>query len=168
MFGTTKGAFTGAMNKAGLFEMAQGGTLFLDELLAMPIHLQAKLLRVLQEKKVRRLGSPNEIDVDVKIISAVSRDPRLAIQREQLRIDLYYRLGVVPHQYSTPSESPGRDGRADHPFYRKTQPGAGHPCQADIFGGDGALYGLPLAGQCPRIRAPHGGGHESGGSRQDH
>ena len=95
LFGTTKGAFTGAMNKAGLFEMAQGGTLFLDELLAMPIHLQAKLLRVLQEKKVRRLGSPNEIDVDVKIISAVSRDPRLAIQREQLRIDLYYRLGVV-------------------------------------------------------------------------
>ena len=95
LFGTTKGAFTGAMDKPGLFEMAQGGSLFLDELLAMPIHLQAKLLRVLQEKKVRRLGSPNEIDVNVKIISAVSWDPRLAIQRNQLRIDLYYRLGVV-------------------------------------------------------------------------
>ncbi|MBF0259421.1 MAG: sigma 54-interacting transcriptional regulator [Desulfamplus sp.] len=95
LFGTTKGAFTGAMDKPGLFEMANGGTLFLDELLAMPLNLQAKLLRVLQEKKVRRVGSLNETDINVKIISSVSNDPRIAIKNSQLRIDLFYRLGVV-------------------------------------------------------------------------
>jgi arginine utilization regulatory protein len=69
--------------------------LFLDELLAMPMELQAKLLRVIQEKQVRRLGSVKEIPVDVKIISSVSRDPRVAIRENRLRTDLYYRLGVV-------------------------------------------------------------------------
>jgi len=95
LFGTTKGAFTGAMDKPGLFEMANGGTLFLDELIAMPSNLQAKLLRVLQEKRVRRVGSLNETDVDVKIISSVASAPRLAIKNCQLRTDLFYRLGVV-------------------------------------------------------------------------
>lgn len=95
LFGTCKGAFTGAMNKPGLFEMANKGTLFLDELLAMPVELQAKLLRVLQEKTVRRVGSLSEQAVDIKIISSVSSDPREAIKNDQLRIDLFYRLGVV-------------------------------------------------------------------------
>lgn len=95
LFGTTRGAFTGAMDKPGLFETAHNGTLFLDELLAMPVELQAKLLRAIQEKQVRRLGSIREIDVDVKIISSVSRDPRLAIRENRLRTDLFYRLGVV-------------------------------------------------------------------------
>jgi len=95
LFGTTKGAFTGALDKPGLFETAHRGTLFLDELLAMPVELQAKLLRAIQEKTVRRLGSVKEIAVDVKIISSVSQDPRMAIQENRLRTDLYYRLGVV-------------------------------------------------------------------------
>jgi arginine utilization regulatory protein len=95
LFGTTKGAFTGALDKPGLFETAHRGTLFLDELLAMPVELQAKLLRAIQEKKVRRLGSVKEISVDVKIISSVSQDPRVAIRENRLRTDLYYRLGVV-------------------------------------------------------------------------
>lgn len=95
LFGTTKGAFTGALDKPGLFETAHKGTLFLDELLAMPVELQAKLLRAIQEKKVRRLGSVKEIAVDVKIISSVSQDPRVAIRENRLRTDLYYRLGVV-------------------------------------------------------------------------
>ncbi|MCF8114136.1 MAG: sigma 54-interacting transcriptional regulator [Desulfotignum sp.] len=95
LFGTTKGAFTGALDKPGLFETAHKGTLFLDELLAMPVAVQAKLLRAIQEKQVRRLGSVKEIDVDVKIISSVSQDPRVAIQENRLRTDLYYRLGVV-------------------------------------------------------------------------
>ena len=95
LFGTTKGAFTGALNKPGLFEIAHGSTLFLDEILAMPLDLQAKLLRVLQEKQVRRIGSAKEISVDVKIISSVSQDPRSAIQENWLRNDLFYRLGVV-------------------------------------------------------------------------
>jgi arginine utilization regulatory protein len=95
LFGTTRGAFTGALDKPGLFETAHKGTLFLDELLAMPMELQAKLLRAIQEKQVRRLGSVKEIPVDVKIISSVSRDPRVAIRENRLRTDLYYRLGVV-------------------------------------------------------------------------
>ena len=95
LFGTTKGAFTGALDKPGLFETAHKGTLFLDELLAMPVEVQAKLLRAIQEKQVRRLGSVKEIAVDVKIISSVSQDPRVAIRENRLRTDLYYRLGVV-------------------------------------------------------------------------
>ncbi len=95
LFGTCKGAFTGALDKPGLFETANNGTIFLDELLAMPVDLQAKLLRVLQEKTVRRVGSLNEQAVDVKILSSVSSDPREAIKNNQLRIDLFYRLGVV-------------------------------------------------------------------------
>jgi arginine utilization regulatory protein len=95
LFGTTKGAFTGALDKPGLFEMANGGTLFMDELLSMPIPLQAKLLRVIQEKSVRRVGSTKETMLDIKIISSVSDDPRMAVNKNLLRMDLFYRLGVV-------------------------------------------------------------------------
>lgn len=95
LFGTTRGAFTGAMDKPGLLEQANGSTLFLDELLSMPMPLQAKLLRVLQEKKVRRIGSAEEVPLNVKIISSVSKPPRDAVNSEELRIDLFYRIGVV-------------------------------------------------------------------------
>ena len=95
LFGTTRGAFTGALDKPGLFEIAHESTLFLDEILAMPVDLQAKLLRVLQEKLVRKVGSVKEIPVDVKIVSSVSQDPRAAIRENRLRTDLFYRLGVV-------------------------------------------------------------------------
>jgi len=95
LFGTAKGSFTGAMDKPGVFEEAQKGTLYLDELDSMPEMLQAKLLRVLQEKKVRRLGSARETNIDVKVLSSLSRNPRLAVQAGTLRQDLYYRLGVV-------------------------------------------------------------------------
>lgn len=95
LFGTTPGAFTGSMDKPGLFEMAHGGTLFLDELLAMPVELQAKLLRALQEKRIRRVGSLRETPVDVRIITSVSQDPRAAIRENLLRTDLFYRLAVV-------------------------------------------------------------------------
>ena len=95
LFGTSKGAFTGAQDKPGLFERTSGGTLFLDELNAMPVSLQAKILRVLQERKVRRLGSFVEVEVDLKIISSVNRQPHLSISEKSLRPDLFYRLGVV-------------------------------------------------------------------------
>jgi arginine utilization regulatory protein len=95
LFGTTKGAFTGALDKPGLLERANGGTLFLDELNSMPTGLQAKMLRVLQEKKVRRLGSWREVDIDLKIISSVNREPHRDIEDHRLRPDLFYRLGVV-------------------------------------------------------------------------
>jgi arginine utilization regulatory protein len=95
LFGTVKGAFTDAMDKPGLFEKANHGTLLLDEVNSMPKGLQAKLLRVLQEKKVRRVGSLEEIDVDIKIISSVNNEPYQAIKDNELRADLFYRLGVV-------------------------------------------------------------------------
>jgi arginine utilization regulatory protein len=95
LFGTTKGAFTGAMDKPGLLEQANGSTLFLDELLAMPVSLQAKLLRVLQEKKVCRIGSTHEINLNIKILTSINKPPRDAIKNNELRIDLFYRIGVV-------------------------------------------------------------------------
>jgi arginine utilization regulatory protein len=95
LFGTSKGAFTGAVNKTGLFEQAHGGTLFLDEVDSMPLNLQAKLLRFLQERKIRRVGGATDINIDVKIISSVSNNPQQALQDGQIRMDLFYRLAVV-------------------------------------------------------------------------
>ncbi|WP_236860130.1 sigma-54 interaction domain-containing protein [Candidatus Formimonas warabiya] len=95
LFGTSKGAFTGAINRVGMLEQANSGTLFLDEINSMPIALQAKLLRVLEEKKIRRLGDNEVIPVDVRIISSCNVDPTEAIEKGQLRSDLFYRLAVV-------------------------------------------------------------------------
>jgi DNA-binding NtrC family response regulator len=95
IFGHEKGAFTGAFERrAGCFELASGGTLLLDELAEMPIGTQAKLLRVLEERKLRRLGARTEQDVDVRVLAATNRDPEEAVAEGQLRPDLYYRLNV--------------------------------------------------------------------------
>lgn len=96
LFGHARGAFTGAVsNREGLFQAAEGGTLFLDEIGDMPVALQVKLLRVLQERKVRPLGSNRDIDIDVRIISAIYRDLPKAMARGEFREDLFYRLNVV-------------------------------------------------------------------------
>jgi two-component system, NtrC family, response regulator AtoC len=95
LFGHERGAFTGAVKeRVGKFEMADGGTLFLDEITEMPIALQAKLLRALQENIIERLGSNNPINVDLRIIAATNRDPLEAVKEGKLREDLYYRLNV--------------------------------------------------------------------------
>lgn len=95
LFGTTTGSFTGAVNRPGIFEQAHKGTLLLDEINSISLDLQAKLLRVLQEKKVRRLGSDKEIDIDVRVIATMNEDPMEAIKKGKLREDLYYRISVV-------------------------------------------------------------------------
>ncbi|MCW7762958.1 two-component system response regulator GlrR [Photorhabdus luminescens] len=96
LFGHAKGAFTGAVSsREGLFLTAQGGTLFLDEIGDMPLALQVKLLRVLQERKIRPLGSNRDLDIDVRIISATHRDLPKAMAKNEFREDLYYRLNVV-------------------------------------------------------------------------
>ena len=110
LFGTEKGGFTGAVDRAGLFEQANGGTLLLDEVSAMPYELQSKLLRVLQEKYIRRVGGSKDILVDVRIIATVNEDPRELIARGALRPDLYYRLNVIG--ITIP---PLRERRADIP-----------------------------------------------------
>lgn len=96
LFGHSRGAFTGAVSqREGLFQAAEGGTLFLDEIGDMPLSLQVKLLRVLQERKVRPLGSNRDVDIDVRIISATHRHLPKAMERGEFREDLFYRLNVV-------------------------------------------------------------------------
>ncbi|MGO8756921.1 MAG: sigma-54-dependent transcriptional regulator [Terracidiphilus sp.] len=95
IFGHEKGSFTGAVERrAGCFELASGGTLLLDEIGEMPSGTQAKLLRVLEERKFRRLGARNEQDTDVRVLAATNRDPQTAVAEGHLRADLYYRLNV--------------------------------------------------------------------------
>ena len=114
LFGSVKGAFTGAVDKPGVFEQAHGGTLFLDEINSMPINLQAKLLRVLQDGIVRRVGDSIDREVDVRIIAAMNVEPLKAVETKQLREDLFYRLNVVNIKLV-----PLRERREDIPLYVK-------------------------------------------------
>lgn len=95
LFGTIKGSFTGAENKEGLFELAHGGTLFLDEIHTLPFELQAKLLRVLEDGIIRRIGSHTAVQTNVRIITATNEHPDELLKKKLLRKDLYYRLNVV-------------------------------------------------------------------------
>ena len=97
LFGYKKGSFTGAVrDSVGLFKAASGGTLFLDEVLEMPSATQPKLLRALQEKKIRAVGGTDEVEVDVRLIAATNRDVQSALKQGSIREDLYYRLSVIP------------------------------------------------------------------------
>lgn len=111
LFGTKRGAFTGAVDSPGLFEQANGGTLLLDEINSLNLNLQAKLLRVLQEKMIRRVGDTKDTAVDVRVIANINEDPIDAIANDHLRKDLYYRLGVV-----TLFVPPLRDRKEDIPL----------------------------------------------------
>ena len=97
LFGHEKGAFTGAIGrKTGKFELADKGTLFLDEITEMQYHLQAKLLRVLQEKVVDRVGGTQPVDVDVRVIATTNRDAKESVDKGEFRQDLFYRLNTIP------------------------------------------------------------------------
>lgn len=95
LFGTSKGGFTGAVDRAGLFEQANGGTLLLDEINSMPYELQAKLLRVLQENYIRRVGGTEDIPIDVRIITTSNELPDYIINNGKVRKDLFYRLNII-------------------------------------------------------------------------
>ncbi len=95
LFGSTKGAYTDAMDKQGLFEEAQGGTIFLDELQALSVEMQAKVLRVLEDKTIRRVGGDKLIPIDVRVISAINMNPLQAMAEGKLMADLFYRIAVV-------------------------------------------------------------------------
>ncbi len=96
LFGTAKGGFTGAVDRAGLFEQANGGTLLLDEINSMPYELQGKLLRVLQEDYIRRVGGSRDIPIDVRIIATINEKAENLIKQGKLRKDLYYRINIIP------------------------------------------------------------------------
>ena len=119
LFGHEKGAFTGAMDKKiGRFELADGGTIFLDEIAELPVELQAKLLRVLQEGEFERLGNPRTMKVNVRVIAATNRNLEQAIDKKEFREDLFYRLNVFPIV-----SPPLRDRKEDIPLLVK------HFCQ---------------------------------------
>lgn len=107
VFGAIKGSFTGAANMKGLFELAQGGSLLLDELSSFPVHLQAKLLRTLQEKTVRRLGDVRERKVDVRVIATINETPEELMDGKHLREDLFFRLSAMYISLPPLRERPG-------------------------------------------------------------
>jgi len=108
LFGHEKGAFTGAQKEfKGLFEQAQGGTLFLDEIGEMPLHLQAKLLRVLQERQLTRLGSEQPVALDVRVIAATNKDLRVAMAEREFREDLYFRISTFKLRVPALRNRPG-------------------------------------------------------------
>lgn len=94
-FGTTKGSFTGAENKIGLFEMADGGTLVLDEINSMDINLQSKILRTVENRCIRRIGGKDLINIDTRLVSTLNEEPYFLLEQNKMRRDLFYRLGVV-------------------------------------------------------------------------
>lgn len=119
LFGTAKGAFTGALDKEGLFEQADGGTLFLDEVVSASPALQSKLLRAVEEQAIRRVGENRLIPVNVRIIAAINCDPMLAVSQGRLRNDLYYRLAAISIELP-----PLRDRREDIPVLVQSMAGS--------------------------------------------
>jgi two-component system, NtrC family, response regulator PilR len=112
LFGYVKGAFTGAnSNRQGLFESANGGTIFLDEIGEMSLSMQVKLLRVLQEMKVRPVGGSQEIEIDVRVVAATNRDLHAMVEEKTFREDLFYRISVIPIEVP-----PLRDRKSDIPL----------------------------------------------------
>jgi DNA-binding NtrC family response regulator len=120
LFGHEKGAFTGAVrSKPGLMETAHRGTLFLDEIAELPAPLQVKLLRVLQERQIRRVGGTSLVDVDVRVVSATNRDLRDAIAKGQFREELYYRINVIAIQLPPLRERAGDVRLLAHTFLKQ-------------------------------------------------
>lgn len=125
LFGHKKGSFTGAVSdNPGLFKQAQGGTIFLDEIGELPLHLQTKLLRVLQEKRIRAVGDVRDLPIDVRVLAATNKDLKKEIQKSRFREDLYYRLNVV-NIYVPPL----RDRKEDIPLLVRYF--IGHCCDPD-------------------------------------
>jgi two-component system, NtrC family, response regulator AtoC len=126
LFGYEKGAFTGALkSKQGLFQSADGGTVFLDEVGELPLELQAKLLRVLQEKEVRPVGSNQRIKVDVRVIAATNRDLEAAYKTGSFRKDLFFRLNVVAIHVPALRERRSDTPMLVHWFLERYAPGSG-------------------------------------------
>ena len=163
LFGHVKGAFTGAMTaRAGRFEQAHKGTLFLDEIADMPLDLQAKLLRVLQEREFQRLGSSETIRVDVRIIAASNVNLLDRVSEGRFREDLYYRLNVMPIRMPALRERLSDIPLLARHFLDKSLRQRGPPPPNAGARRSGAALRLLLAGKYPAIGERHrdGGGDE--------
>ncbi len=146
LFGHKKGAFTGAvMDRAGLFEQAEGGTLFLDEIGEIPLALQAKMLRVLQEREFRRVGDVQTRHTDVRIVAASNRDLEEQVREGSFREDLYYRLNVVPLRMPSLRERSEDIPLLVENFYRKFTNGVSNP-EMITPGAMKVLMGYPFPG----------------------
>lgn len=119
LFGTVRGSFTGAEDRPGLLEIADGGTLYLDEINSMNLELQAKLLRVLQDGRIRRVGDTQERSVDLRIIASTNEEPEMAVRERRLRQDLYYRINVVYLELPPLRQRPGDVLLLAGHFFRK-------------------------------------------------
>src|SRR5436190_13760362 len=134
LFGHEKGAFTGAVRaKPGLMEVADGGTLFLDEIGELPLGLQSKLLRVLQERQIRRVGGTELVDVDARVVSATNRDIRDAIVKGSFREELYYRVNVIEIRLPPLRERTGDIPLLVHAFLRRYGQGRVQACAPDAL-----------------------------------
>ena len=163
LFGHEKGSFTGASERrSGCFELAQHGTLLLDEIGEMPLSTQAKLLRILEDSKVRRLGGKTEFEVDVRVVAATNKVPDEAIRGGHLREDLFYRLNVF-HIHLPPLRERKQDV-ATHfrSADRGPEPQARMPGDRHRAGRAGSFRALLLAGKCARIAQRAGAGRDSG------
>ena len=156
LFGHERGAFTGADRmKPGMIEVADRGTLFLDEIGELPMALQAKLLRALQERQIRRVGGTKFVDVDMRLVSATNRDAAELVRKSEFREDLFYRINVI-----TISLPPLRERSGRRPGARLPLPASPWPEPRASAGGDrsrcrGPARGVPVAGQCPGTPERH-------------
>ncbi len=165
LFGYEKGAFTGALkSKTGLFQSANGGTIFLDEIGELPLEMQAKLLRVLQEKEVRPVGSNQKIKVDVRVIAATNRDLEAEYRNGTFRKDLYFRLNVVTVHLPSLRERRSDIPMLAHWFLDRYAPGISHP---DHQCGHEVPAAIRLAGKRARTGELHRAGRRAGRPADD-
>ena len=150
LFGHAKGAFTSAVNhRVGHFEQAHRGTIFLDEIGEIPMEVQPKLLRVLQERELQRVGSSETIQLDTRVIAAANIDLELAVEQKKFREDLLYRLNVVPIQRSAAAGARQRYSAAGGTLQPEDLPPRRLSNQDRVSQRHGTPDGLPVARECP-------------------
>jgi transcriptional regulator with PAS, ATPase and Fis domain len=152
LFGHVRGAFTGAQqSRTGRFEQAQGGSIFLDEIGELPMELQAKLLRVLQEREVQRLGGSETIRLDIRVIAATNRNLADRVREGKFREDLFYRLNVVPIEMPPLRRRPSDIGQLAAHFVEKICRAEGIPIKAITREGLDCLYNHPWPGNVRQL-----------------
>jgi len=168
MFGIEKGVATGVEKRIGKIEQADGGTIFLDEIGDMPLSSQGKILRVIEERRVERVGGRGSIPVDVRIMAATHRDLKAGIEKGTFREDLYYRLNVINLHVPPPPRPPRGHPPAGQVLLRKGRAPDGQAGGVVFPGGNGKAPHISLAGQCPGIGERGGTGGRPGLWRDHH